>query len=109
MRRMATENVIERHPNRIGAAWIREHLGLKTKDVARQVGRSASVFNRIENGLIGCDLDLGLKLAALYCCSPEEIKPRPSREQLDVIKDAFEVRKAKEVLARQADKKAGAA
>lgn len=118
---MSTQNEIKRRrrrhsdtaQERLGAAEIREYLGLRTQDVAVMVGRSASVLNRIENKIIGCSLDLAEALAAYYCCTIDEVKRCPDPDRLALIKDAFEYQRGQEaaarIAARQAEQEKGVA
>lgn len=93
---------------------IREKLGLSQAKVGALCGsngRAEDYIRHVEGGLADCSQVVQRELAEALCCTVADLhSPELSDERLDKIKNAFELRNAQEVLARQAqDKKAGAA
>ena len=91
-----------------GLKMVRNAVGLTQEQLAFE-GCCKVHLGQIELGNRDTTQATQRRLADLLSCKVADLVDIPTPARLQEIKDAFEVRKAKEVLARQADKKAGAA
>ena len=91
------------------ARKIRIALKLETDVVAKKAGKSESHWRRVEAGTTNCPMEAAEAAAEFMCCTILDLRSVSlSKGRLQEIVDAYKIREAKEVLARQ-DKKAGAA
>jgi hypothetical protein len=86
-----------------GLRIIREHLGLTQGGI----GVSKGVYiGRLETGKTDCTQALQRQIASALCCEVIDLLGEPSPARLQEIRDAFELRNAQAVIARQAQREA---
>lgn len=91
-----------------GLKLVRNAVGLTQEQLAFK-GCCKVHLGQIELGNRDTTQETQRRLADLLSCKVADLVDTPTSERLQEIKNAYEVRNAQEVLARQADKKAGAA
>lgn len=92
-----------------GCKPIREALSLTQSQLAKLTEVHLSFIFCVENGRKDCSQAVQRKIAGALSCEVTDLLKEPTSERLQEIKDAYELRGAQEIIARQADKKAGAA
>ncbi len=90
-----------------GLKAVRTALGLTQAEIAESIGSSPVTISQLEIGNKDCSQAFQRRLAEALCCSITDLVEESGEKRLDVIKNAFELRNAQAVIARQAGKAVG--